>query len=757
MSNSTKYIGKSIPRVEAADKATGRALYGADTHLPGMLYARVVRSPHPHARIKSLDTGPALAIEGVKAAITAQDLPALTDIGRALGNEGAMGLEWFRRLVLAHDKVLFEGQAVAVVAATTPEIADTAAGAVAVEYEALPVIGDVLEAMRDDAPLLHDDLYTATLGEKPTRPSNIAAHQEVARGDVEKAFRESDFVLETTYQIQRVSHGYLETQAAVARADPDGRVTVWTSTQGIFNAQRQICAALALTQSLLTVVPMEVGGGFGGKTYAAVECLCIMLSLKAGRPVKLVVDKEDALRAAGAGAGAYATVKAAATKDGRLTACSLKLVYDIGALPNSHAPGGMRSLGPYKADNLKIEARNVVTNKLAALMYRAPGSTQGNFAVESHMDAMALGLGIDPLTFRMINAVEEGDDDLLGTTFGPIGLKEVLSRVANHPTWKKPLRGRNRGRGLALGYYTGLVNTNSSALLHVHRDGSVTVVTGHVDLTGTRTALQQIVAEELQVPLENVTIQSKDTSSAPYSDHTVGSRTLYTFSLAVHGACTEVLTQMKERAAGRLGVAPGTVRYADGMFRAGRGKSKSISWQEITRLSVRQLGGPITAMGSATSNHPPCFAAHITDVEVDPETGKTRILRYTSFQDVGRALNPGLIEGQVQGAVVQGMGWALGEELMYDQGHLQNPNLFDYRMRTASDVPLIDNMIIEVPAPQNPYGFRIVAELPIVPVPAALANALFRATGARFNNLPMTPEKLFWALREGSPSSRRRL
>jgi CO/xanthine dehydrogenase Mo-binding subunit len=750
VSDKTKYIGKSMPRVEAVDKATGRALYGADLYLPDMLYAKAVRSPYPHAKIKRLDTGPAMALDEVKAVVTAQDLPPLTDIGRALGNEGAMGIEWLRRLVLAHDKVLFEGHAVAVVAATTPEAAEMATGLVEVEYEELPIITDVLEAMQDDAPLLHDNLYTATLAEKPTRPSNIASYQEVGRGDVEKAFEEAEFVLESTYHIQRVSHGYLEPQAALARVEPDGRVTVWTTTQGIFNAQRQICAVLGLTQSRLTVVPLEVGGGFGGKTYATVESLAIMLARKSGRPVKLVLTREEAIRAAGGGAGAYATVKAAATKEGHLTACSLKLIYDIGALPNSHAPGGMRSLGPYKADNLKIESMNVVTNKLSALMYRAPGSTQGNFAVESHMDAMALALDIDPLTFREINAVDEGDDDLLGTTFGPIGLKEVLRQAAQHHAWKKPLRGRHQGRGLALGYYTGLVNTNSSAWLHVHRDGSVTVVTGHVDLTGTRTALRQIAAEELQIPLENITVQTKDTSSAPFSDHTVGSRTLYTFSLALNRACQDVLGQMKDRAAARLGVETEAVHYAEGIFQVSSDPTRSISWQELARLSVRQLGGPLTAMGSATSFHPPTFAAHIADVEVDPQTGKTRILRYTCFQDVGRAVNPDLVEGQVQGAVVQGIGWAMGEELQYEQGHLQNPTLFDYRLRTASDVPFIDTVIVEVPSPDNPYGFRSVAELPIVPVPAALANALYRATGVRLNKLPMTSEAIFRAIREHS-------
>jgi len=739
-----KYVGLSIPRLDGPDKVTGKARFGADTFIPGMLYARILRSPYPHARIKNIDTSKAAALPGVKAIITGKDLPPLGKMAQSFGAEGWITVNSLRKLVLAGDKAFFEGHPVAAVAATELEIAEEATKLIRVDYEELPYIMDAQAAMQPGATLLYPDLLPATLAEKGSKPGNIASYSELGWGNMEKAFNEADVVLENTYQTQVVTHGNLEPLACVASAEPNGQVTVWTSTQGTFNCQRQLTALLGLPQAQLTIVPMEVGGGFGGRTTAIIEPLAIMLSQKAGRPVKLVLRRDEVFRAGGAGAPAHITVKVAARKDGRLLAGYSRLVYDIGAFPSTPtASGATIAFGAYKLENVKVESYNIVTNKLPVLMYRAPGGAPSVFAVETTMDMMAEKLGIDPLTFRQINAVSQGDAMFSGQPFGPIGLNQVLNKVAEHPAWTEKLEGPNRGRGLAIGYWIGAQNSTSSAWVYVQRDGSVNVTTGHVDLTGTRTAIQQMTAQELQIPIGKVSVRTNDTSSAPFSDQTVGSRTAVTFSVAIQQACQHAIAQMKAHAAQRLNVTADAVDYSDGQFRIKGQEAKAISWDDIAFLTIKRTGGPVTGVGFTTVSNVPQFAAQVADVEVDPETGKTKILRYTCFQDVGNELNPALLRGQIQGGVCQGIGWALTEEYRYVEGRLKNPSFLDYRVPTASDVPPIDTEIICVPSGVGPYGLRGVGEIPIVPVPAALANAIYRACGVRQNRLPMTPETVY--------------
>jgi len=456
-----RYVGKPVEKVDALERVTGLARFGADLNLPGMLHGKVLRSPHPHARIRRIDTSRAEALPGVLAVITAKDLPPMPSTSTAFGGELMIDARHLRRLVIAHEKVLFEGHAVAAVAATEPEIAEMALDLIEVDYEPLPVVENALQAMEPDAPLLHEDLYTQTLGERPTRPSNIARIVEEGWGDLEKGFAEADLVVERTYETQMVHQGYLEPQACVAYYEPNGILTVWTPTQGTFNAQRMLASILAMPLNRINLIPAEIGGGFGGKIYVILEPLASLLSMKARRPVKMVMDRAEVFRGTGPASPSYMTVRVGVKRDGRITACYGRLVLDAGAFPGGPIEGAsLVAFSPYKMPHFKLEAYDVVTNKPRVQAYRAPGGPQVAFAVESTMDEVALALGMDPLEFRKINAVDEGDPMPNGRPYPRIGLKKLLSAIENHPHWKAPLEGPNRGRGLAIGYWTGATSTS---------------------------------------------------------------------------------------------------------------------------------------------------------------------------------------------------------------------------------------------------------------------------------------------------------
>ena len=744
-----KYVGKRVDKVDALERVTGKAVYGADLFVPGMLHAKVLRSPHPHARIVSIDTSKAEAVEGVKAVITAADLPAPNDTAVSFGGELAISLPDLQKLTIAHEKVLFDGHAVAAVAATTIDAAERATSLIDVEYELLPPVESGVDALKEDAALLHDNLFTTTLGEKPEKPSNLAMYLEDGRGDIDQAWAESDFIVEQSYDTLMVHQGYLEPQACVCQADQDGTVNVWTSNQGIFNVQRQLSALLNLPQDKVIVTPLELGGGFGGKIYTILEPLAIILSQKSDRPVKMVMDRSEVFRATGPGSPTHINVKVGAKKDGHLTGCYAKLIYDAGAFPGSPIAGASTvSFGPYKVDNLKIEGYDVVTNKPRVQAYRAPGGTPIGFGIETAIDELATKIGMDPLVFRKVNAVDEGDQMTNNRPFNRIGLNEVLDQISSHPSWTKPLEGPNRGRGVAVGFWLGATLT-SSCEVFVHPDGTVTLVSGQVDVTGIRTTMGQMAAEELQVPIEDVMVRVLDTGSAPYTDLSAGSRSTRTQSVAIQNACISAIEQMKALAADQLQCEASEVEYADKRFWVKSDPERAVGWFDAARVSIRRGEGPVCGKGTVTRmQNAPEFAAHVADVEVDPDTGKVKILNYTCFQDVGFAINPTQVEGQIQGGATQGIGWAVYEYYHYEKGVLRNPSLLDYRMPTALDLPMLDTVLIEVPASDGPYGARGVGEVPIVPPPGAIANAIYRAVGVRMNQLPMTPEAVFWAIKE---------
>lgn len=744
-----KYIGQRLPRVDGADKVTGRAIFAADISLPQMLYGKLLRSPHAHARIKRIDVSRALALEGVKAVVTAADLPPTTGPQIMVRGEVEVDLSHICQLALAQDKVLYHSHPVAAVAAITPQIAEWALELIEVEYEPLPAVLDAEEAMRPEAPLLHPDLFTQTRQGKAEKPSNIAALYTFGRGDVEAGFRQADAVRENTFRTQMVHQGYLEPLACVALAEPGGRIRLWSSTQGTFSVRSQLSAILGLPSSWIKVIPVEVGGGFGGKINALLELPAILLSQKTGRPVKIVLTREEVLRASFPAPPAIITIKTGATREGKLTAVSMKAIFDAGAFPISPVVTAyFTGLAPYKVDNLKFEGYEVVTNKPKIGALRAPGAPQGAFAVESQMDMMAQALRLDPLEFRRINAVAEGDPLPVGSRgLNRIGLKPLLERLAAHPAWTSPMEGPYRGRGLALGFWPGAIMT-SSAQVVLQEDGSFSVALGSVDLTGTRTTMLQVAADELGVEPSRISMSLADTDSIGFTEVSGGSRITYTMSNAVHLACQDLLRQLKERAAGVLEVGVEEVEYKQGVFRAKGAPDKAATLAELGSLSLRR-GGPMVGKGvTSRLQQAPVFAAHIADVEVDPETGKVNVLRYTAFQDVGLAVNPTQVEGQLQGGAAQGIGWSLLEGYRFGKdGALQNATMLDYRTPTATDVPMIEAVLVEVPASDGPYGIRGVGETPIIPPPACLANAIFRATAARLKELPMTPEAVFWAMK----------
>jgi CO/xanthine dehydrogenase Mo-binding subunit len=741
------YVGTRPVRHDGVDKVTGRANYGADFTLPGMLHGAVLRSPHAHARIVSIDTSAAESTPGVKAVVTSKDFVETT--AKLMMGEGALDIHDIGDNVIARKKALYDGHAVAAVAATTEEIAREAAAKIRVTYEILEPVLSIDRAIAQDAPILHEDMVTKSRAKQPSSgPSNVAARLEFARGDLAAGFGQAEVLTEHEFRTPTVHQGYIEPHACVARYGEDDRALVWTTTQGPF-VVRDLCAAInSMAPSRIKVIPSEIGGGFGGKIVVYLEPLAIALSRKAQRPVKMVMGRDEVFRASGPTSATKIRVKLGAKRDGTFVAASISMWYEAGAYRGSPSgAGAMCVLAPYRIPNFLIEAFDVVVNKPKVAAYRAPGSPMAAFAIESAVDEIARQLKLDPIEVRLKNAVSEGDPAPFGPPFGPIGLKTLLETVQRHPHMKAPL-GRNQGRGFGCGFWFN-AGMNSSATITLGGDGSAAVMTGNPDIGGTRVAQAMMVAEELGIPPEQVRPSVGDTDSAGYTDVTGGSRVCYATGMAVIQAAQDVRDQLKARAAKMWNVSPDGVEWKDGRAipPAGTEKAQPLTVAEIA-AKMAHTGGPI--VGTASLNAPmagPGFGAHICDLEVDPETGRSTIVRYTAFQDVGKAVHPSYVEGQMQGGAAQGIGWALNEEYIYDgKGVMENAGFLDYRMPVASDLPMIETVIVEVPNPLHPYGVRGVGEVPIVPPLAAVGNAMRDATGIRFTELPLSPPRVLAAI-----------
>jgi xanthine dehydrogenase molybdenum-binding subunit len=737
-----RVIGTRPLRPDGADKVTGKAEFAADVRLPGMLHGRVKRSPHAHARIKRIDVSRAEALSGVHAVVTAADLPGLEDRIAELG-EASVNMRELAGNILAHDKVLYRGHAVAAVAAVNPHVAGEAIELIDVEYEPLPAVLDARDAMKPDAPLLDDNRRTRSPVATAEGPSNVAAHYQFVTGDSDAGFAEADVVVEREFATKMVHQGYIEPHAATAAWSNDGQLTIWTSTQGAFAVRDQCIAILDLPISKIRVVPTEIGGGFGGKTVVYVEPVAALLARKAARPVKVQMDRTEVFEGSGPTSGVNARIRMGATRDGRIVAADLELIYEAGAYPGSPVLAGcMTALAPYDIAASKIDGYDVVVNKPKVAAYRAPGAPAAAFAVEQAVDELAEELGIDPLRFRLSNSSREGTRGPANRPFPRIGHEECLEAALASAHYNAPLEGPCRGRGVASGFWFN-GGMRSSVTVIVNADGSVSLVEGSTDIGGSRASLAMQLAETLGIDVDDVKPHVADTDAVGYNDVTGGSRVTFATGIAVHEAGIEVQRQMIERAADHWQVAASEIVYEDGRLTCSSDPGKSATFREMA-VQLLRTGAPLVATGSIVGRGVGgAFSTQIADVEVDPDTGKVQVLRYTVVQDAGTAIHPAYVEGQMQGGVVQGIGWALNEEYWYDdEGRMANASFLDYRMPTALDVPMIETIIVEVPNPRHPFGVRGVGEVPIVPPLAAIANAVYRATGVRQTELPMSPRRI---------------
>ena len=747
-----KVVGTNPIRPDGVPKVTGTAQYGADFTLPGMLWGKVLRSPHAHARIRSIDTSKAEALKGVKAVMTSKDLS--DQKFEYVGPERVAVNFWhMTRNIMAREKVLYEGHALAAVAATTPAIAEEALKLIEVDYEVLPHVIDVDEAMKPDAPLLFEDMITRGIEPAPTKPSNITKKIEYKMGDIDAGFASADEVVEMSFKTAPVHQGYIEPHACLARTDADGQAEVWVSTQGHFVVRTMVCKLLGMRTGDLRVHAAEIGGAFGGKTVVYVEPVAVVLARKSGHPVKIMMSREEVFRGTGPTSGASMTIKIGVMKDGKIVAAEGLYKYQAGAFPGSPVMNGcMCGFAPYDIPNQRTLGYDVVCNRPKTVAYRAPGSPISAFAVESTLDECARRIGMDPIQLRIKNAAKPGTPLVYGEKINHTGFAETLQALSRHPAWKKPL-GKNQGRGMACGYWFN-GGGESSATVHVNEDGTAVVATGSPDIGGSRASTAQMAAETLGIAYEAVRPIIADTNSVGYTQATGGSRVTYATGRAVIDACKKVINEMCARAAKIWKIDVTDVIWEDGSARpagARAGEFPPMTFKEIASKRTA-TGGPIVAASAINAGgQGPGFSAQFCDVEVDTETGQVKVLRYVAAQDAGRAIHPKYVEGQIQGGVVQGIGWALNEEYIYNkEGKLDNPGFLDYRIPVASDLPMIDTIIVEVPNPNHPFGVKGVAEANIVPPMAAIANAINNAIGRRMTELPMSPPKVLAAIDAGA-------
>jgi CO/xanthine dehydrogenase Mo-binding subunit len=767
-SREVRGIGLSIPRFDSPEKVTGRTQYVADVHLAGLLQAKLLRSPHAHARIKRIDASRARALPGVRAVLTAADIPQLKP-----------GAKTRAHALLAIDRVVFAGQPVAAVAADDAAIADEALDLIEVEYEPLAVAADPVASMSPDAPRVSDRGTEADTSEAQahsgiavsgtqteTRAPNIAQQGRLTRGDVAAEMARADLVVERTYRVPMVHQGYIEPHSAIADFDPHGRVTIWTSTQGAFACRAEVADVLELPETRVKVIPMECGGGFGGKIRALVEPLAVLLSKASGKPVSLVMSRREELQAGMPAPGVIIRIKTGVKQDGTPLALEAETIVESGAYSGALLTMSAVFLASvYLWPVFDVVGYEVLTNKPSVAAYRAPLAPQTHFAIDSHMDHIARKLGLDPAAYKLRLLQQGGDMMANNQAWAVNGARECFEQLVDHPLWRereewRASGGRDghglRGTGLAIGGWVPNIQP-TSATVRLDSDGTLAVVTGAVDIAGTNMGLALIAAEAYGVDIERVRIVTGDTDTSPLTGLSAGSKTTYTVGAAVADAARDARTQTLSIAARELEVALEDLDL-DGDSVVVRGvPDKSIKLATIGKRS-NTFGSPIPpVLGSASlafDVQAPAFAAELARLEIDPDTGEVTLHGFVVAQDVGKAINPLGIEGQMQGGAVQSLGFALTEGLQYDaDGRLTNPSLLDYRKLTAADLPNIETIIVEVPAPAGPFGARGVGEPPIVPAPAAIANAIEDASGLRLTDLPLTPEKIALGLAATSAPS----
>ena len=746
-----RVLGTRPIRPDGIDKVTGRAEYGADVRLPRMLYARLLKSPHAHAIIKKIDISKALALPGVEAIITGRDFPGMD----APQGAGATPRHYTIGNFIAVNKVLFHGHTVAAIAATSVHVAEDALALIEVEYQVLPPVMTAQQAMAADATILHPEMRTAEPTGVPKgedKPTNIASHIQVAMGDVNDAFSKADIIVEDEFYTGTTHQGYIEPHTATASWNPDGSLVIYSSSQGQFGAVRDpLAGILQMPTSRIRIVPMEIGGGFGGKNRIYCEPIAALLARKANKPVKLTMTREEVIQATGPTSGTYIRGKIGAMKDGTIVAGQLWMAYEAGAFPGSSMGGGANhAFGNYDIPHVLIDAYDVVVNRPRNAAYRAPGVPQPTFVCESLIDELADRLDVDPMDLRLQNASKEGDRRPNGMVLPLSGNVQVMEAVKNTAHYRSELTGTNRGRGVAVGFWhanTGQHSINAA----VNNDGTITLNAAAMDIGGLRATEAMAMAEVLGIPYADVKPRLVGTDAIGFTGNTGGSGTGAGTAASVYKAAIEVKDRLVERVARIWETTPDKVTYeADGSVTgpAGEdGKPRTLTFKQLA-AQLQGTGGPISGHAdNAVGTRAPTYAGHIVDVEVDTDTGKVTILKYTTVTEVGMAMHPSYVEGQIQGGAAQGIGMALTEEYFYDKdGVLRNSSLLDYRMPTALDLPMIDTVVLEVPNPSHPFGVRGVGEITFVPPLGAISNAINAAIGIRPRTLPATPRVLVEAL-----------
>ena len=743
MATAFKFVGKATKRQDAPAKLTGEEQFTGDLSIPRMAHARLVNSIYANARIRGIDTHAARALPGVIDVCTAEDILPIWKMPPA-------------RLPLAQGRVVFYGQPVAVVVAQSDAIAEEAAALVEVDYEELPVVTDLEAAMQPDSPHAifkeeagadEMDMHAAVAAvaeEKRELPPNVAAFKHYHRGDIEEGLRESDIVITRKYKTNMVHQAYIEPHSTVAMMDTTGTLSVWTSTQAMFYCRSAVAQATGIPENKVRMTGMPVGGGFGGK-FLLYEPLTAILAIKTRRPVRFVLSRSEEFLSANPAPGCVIELSTGAKKDGTLHALKARVMFDTGAFPG--APSGIASLllgGYYKIPHLDIETFDVHTNKTTLGAYRAPGAPQATFAIESNISQLAKELGMDDIAFRLKNIAGEGDPLPDNTPWAPVGLKECLEALRRHPAWTEP-KGENEGIGVAVGAWFGGLEP-ASAACRLNADGSLALVLGSQDITGTNTSFAIMAAEVFGIDVEKVQIISGNTDTAPYAGSAGGSKTLYTVGPAVVQAVEAARKQLLQIAAEQLEAAPEDLEIAEDKVRVkgAPGQEKPIA--ELARMTMTFGGRYAPVYGSGTTaqtNRAPGAAAHLVRVKADPETGDVRITRYVAAQDVGQAINPASVDGQIMGGVAQGIGWGLYESMVYDdRGTLLTASFLDYAVPDIGAVPPIETVILEIPAPVGPFGGKGIGEPPVVPGAGAIANAIADAIGVRVYEIPMTPERV---------------
>ncbi len=742
-----KVVGTRPIRHDGADKVTGRAQFGADVHPSRLLYGKVLRSPHAHAKIKSIDTSKAAALPGVSAVVTGHDFPSSSPDEEVSTTLGTFKAKLLREHTLATEKVLYKGHPVAGVAAASSHVAEEALSLIDVQYEVLPSVMTAPEGMAEGATLLHEDVKTQEGGEETDKVSNLAEHIQYKKGDLEKGFAQADIVIEREFNTATVHQGYIEPHTCTVSWNKGDRVQIWGSTQASFDMRDAVAGILGLPDSQVKYTPMEIGGGFGGKWEPYAEPVMALLSRKTGQPVKNVMTRSEDLESTGPTPGSNMKVKMGVTNDGKIVAAYAHIAFEAGAYPGSPVDAACQCVfASYDIPNTLIDGYDVVVNKTKSAAYRAPGSTHAVFASETVVNELVEKLGLDPIEFRLMNAAKEGTRRADGPVFPKIGCVEVLEAMRDHPHYTAPLEGPNRARGVAIGFWFN-IGEQSSVTISVNRDGSASLIEGSPDIGGTRTSIAMQAAEVLGIPAEDIHPSVVDTDSIGFTVGTGGSRVTFATGWAAYLAAEDVKRQMVERAALIWGVDKDTAKMKNGVIKSKTDSELKMTFKELA-AEMNDSGGVIVGKGTINpAGHGGAFAGLIVDVEADPETGKVDVLRATAVQDAGKAIHPSYVEGQMQGGTAQGIGWALNEEYFMDEaGRMANSTFLDYRMPISLDLPMVDTVIVEVANPGHPFGVRGVGEVPIVPPPAAVANAIYGALGVRMYDLPMNPPAIMKAL-----------